>query len=126
MYLPAVSLEINGLGRFLPGLLRKELAGSGVACAVVEVSSRQAKHQRIVEAFDAVLAAGALHAHRSIWDTPFIREMRDWRPDARFKGRDDGLDAVAGCLKAEPVRLGRMARPTATTSWRGGTVIMAN
>jgi hypothetical protein len=27
-----------------------------------------------MEAFDAVLAAGALHAHRSVWDTPFVRE----------------------------------------------------
>ena len=106
LHLPSVSLEINGLGRFLPGLLRGELKKAGVACAVIEVSSRQPKHQRIVEAFDVVLAAGALNAHRSVWDTPFVREMRDWRPDARFKGRDDGLDAVAGCLKAEPVRLG--------------------
>ena len=111
LFLPSVSLEINGLGRFLPGLLRQELKRQGVTCAVIEVSSRQPKHQRIVEAFDVVLAAGALNAHRGVWDTPFVREMRDWRPDARFKGRDDGLDAVAGCLKAEPVRLGGPARP---------------
>lgn len=118
LFLPSVSLEINGLGRFLPGLLRKELARAGVPCAVVEVASRQPKHQRIVEAFDVVLAAGALLAHRSVWDTPFIREMRDWRPDARFKGRDDGLDAVAGCLRAEPVRLGGVPRPSRGPGWR--------
>jgi len=119
LYLPAVSLEINGLGRFLPGLLRKALAEMAVGCAVVEVASRQAKHLRIVEAFDTVLAAGALNAHRSVWDTPFIREMRDWRPDARFKGRDDGLDAVAGCLKAEPVRLSRGCHTTRDPVWYG-------
>ena len=121
LYLPSVSLEINGLGRFLPGLLRQELRKAGVAAAVVEVTSRQAKHQRIVEAFDVVLAAGALNAHRAVWDTPFVREMRDWRPDGRFKGRDDGLDAVAGCLKAEPVRLGPPGRlPNRDAGWRGG------
>jgi hypothetical protein len=120
LFLPSVSLEINGLGRFLPGLLRRELAATGVACTVLEVASRQPKHQRIVEAFDAVLAAGALAAHRSVWDTPFIREMRDWRPDSRFKGHDDGLDAVAGCLKAEPVRLGIPSRPARAAGWRGG------
>lgn len=119
LHLPAITVETNGLGRFLPGLLRRELARARVACAVVEVTSRQPKHLRIVEAFDAVLAAGALKAHRSIWDTPFIREMRDWRPDARFKGRDDGLDAVAGCLKSEPVRLGRFPRPERGADWRG-------
>jgi len=123
LFLPSVSLEINGLGRFLPGLLRKELAAAGVPCAVIEVASRQPKHQRIVEAFDVVLAAGALHAHRGVWDTPFIREMRDWRPDGRFKGRDDGLDAVAGCLKAEPVRLGAVARAKAGPAWRTGSYV---
>ncbi len=124
LFLPSVSLEINGLGRFLPGLLRQELKRTGIACAVVEVSSRQPKHQRIVEAFDVVLAAGALNAHRSVWDTPFVREMRDWRPDSRFKGRDDGLDAVAGCLKAEPVRLGGLSRhPSREPGWRGGGAI---
>jgi hypothetical protein len=118
LFLPAVHLEINGLGRFLPALLRKELKAAGLSCAVVEVSARQNKQQRIVEAFDAVLAAGALFAHRTVWDSPFIREMRDWRPDSRFKGRDDGLDAVAGCLKSEPVRLGGAMAATRSPEWR--------
>ena len=30
-HLPAVTLEVNGLGRFLPGLLRRELARTGVS-----------------------------------------------------------------------------------------------
>lgn len=128
LHLPALGLEINGLGRFLPGLLRRELARAGIACAVVEHTSRQPKALRIAEAFDAVLAAGALSAHRGVWDTPFIQEMRDWRPDARFKGHDDGLDAVAACLKAEPVRLG--TRPPAAPrplDWRtGATPVQAD
>ncbi len=41
LYLPAVSLETNGLGRFLPGLLRQELRALDVACAVIERSSSQ-------------------------------------------------------------------------------------
>ncbi|OAN50151.1 hypothetical protein A6A04_01705 [Paramagnetospirillum marisnigri] len=119
LHLPAVQLETNGLGRFLPGLLRRELAAAGLACAVVEISSRKPKDQRIVDAFDAVLAAGALHVHRSVWTTPFIGEMREWQPGGRL--RDDGLDAVAGCLLSQPVRLARpggsiAARP----DWRPG------
>ncbi len=105
LYLPAVTLETNGLGRFLPGLLRRELADAGQPCAVIEAASKQAKDKRIIDAFDAVLADGRLHAHRSVWDTPFIAEMREWRPGC--KGRDDGLDAVSGCLLSEPVRLPR-------------------
>ncbi|TAN78313.1 MAG: hypothetical protein EPN20_01035 [Magnetospirillum sp.] len=118
LYLPAVQLETNGLGRFLPGLLRRELAASGIACAVVEVASKRAKDQRIVDAFDAVLAAGALRAHRSVWTTPFIGEMREWRPGG--KCRDDGLDAVAGCLLSQPVRLSRPAVSASRPQWRPG------
>ena len=87
-FLPAVVLETNGLGRFLPGLLRRELAGKRLRCAVVEKATRRNKDLRIVDAFDAVLAAGRLLAHRSIWDTPFIAEMREWRPGG--KTPDDG------------------------------------
>jgi hypothetical protein len=120
LFLPSVTLETNGLGRFLPGLLRRELAAQGVPCAVIEVASRKAKDQRIVDAFDAVLAAGALNAHRSVWDTPFVAEMREWQPGG--KCRDDGLDAVAGCLLSQPVRLGRLppAGSADRRDWRPG------
>lgn len=125
LHLPAVQLETNGLGRFLPGLLRRELGQAGVACAVVEAASTRAKDQRIVDAFDAVLAAGALSVHRSVWDTPFVAEMREWRPGA--KGRDDGLDAVAGCLLSQPVRLSRPCGPASRPAdWRpGGQAVVA-
>ncbi|MBI2235782.1 MAG: phage terminase large subunit [Magnetospirillum sp.] len=119
LHLPAVRLETNGLGRFLPGLLRRELAAGGVPCAVVGAASTRAKDSRIVEAFDAVLAAGALHAHRSVWTTPFIAEMREWLPGG--KARDDGLDAVAGCLLSQPVRLSRpLGKPLERRDWRPG------
>ncbi|MHA1597937.1 MAG: phage terminase large subunit, partial [Alphaproteobacteria bacterium] len=107
LYLPSVTIETNGIGRFLPGLLRSEFSASGLAAAVVEKASSKSKDQRIIDAFDAVLAAGRLHANRSVWDTPLIAEMREWRPST--KGPDDGLDAVSGCLLAEPVRLPKHA-----------------
>lgn len=119
LHLPAVTLETNGIGRFLPGLLRRELAAQGTPCAVVEQASTRSKDQRIVDAFDAVLAAGALYAHRSVWATPFVAEMREWRPGG--KARDDGLDAVAGCLLSQPVRLGRPNVPLSERrDWRPG------
>ncbi len=121
-HLPSVTIENNGIGKFLAGLLRHELRHAGTDAAVVEKASSQAKDRRIVEAFDAVLAAGRLHAHRSVWATPFIGEMREWRPAG--KGRDDGLDAVSGCLLSEPVRLPRRPSPSrrdlkARGNWRG-------
>ncbi|MEX1306334.1 MAG: phage terminase large subunit [Rhodovibrionaceae bacterium] len=118
-HLPAVTIETNGVGRFLPSLLRRELAAVEVPAAVIETVSRRPKAERIIEAFDALLAAGALHAHRQVWETPFILEMREWRPDKAAQARDDGLDAVSGCLLSEPIRLPR--KPFAgRQSWRGG------
>lgn len=121
-HLPAVTVETNGIGKFLPGLLRRAFAQAGIPAAVIERASTRAKDLRIVDAFDAPLAAGRLHAHRTVWTTPFVAEMREWRPGENR--RDDGLDAVSGCLLAEPVRLSH--RPADTRprrrpgDWRPG------
>lgn len=98
LHLRSIALEINGLGRFLPSILRRELAG---AASVIEVSTRTPKDIRIIEGFDAVLAARALFVHRSVLSSGFVDEMRNWKPGGR--GRDDGLDAVAGALSRLPM-----------------------
>ncbi len=116
-YLPSIALETNGIGKFLPGLLRKALGEAGIGCAVREITSRRPKSLRILEAFDVVLAAKALHVHRSVLHGPLIREMQNWKPDKAGQ-QDDALDAVAGALSLEPVRLTRMAG-TRRQSWMG-------
>ena len=108
-FLPAVMVESNGIGRFLPALLRQELDKSGISAAVVSKASRQSKAARILEAFDAPLAAGQLSCHQDVLAGPLGVEMREWRPDG--KGHDDALDATAGALLAEPVRLPRFVAP---------------
>lgn len=121
LYLPTVRVETNGLGRFLPTLLRDAFEAHGAAAAVVGVHSTRPKDLRILDGFDAPLAAGRIHVHDSVRATPFIQEMREWRPNSRAP--DDGLDAVAGCLLSEPVRLPR--NPNALVAerrlpWTGG------
>lgn len=117
LHLPVIRVETNGLGRFLPQILRRELARAGVACAVVEHTSRAAKAERILAAFDPLLAARRLYAHDSTLRSPFAQEMREWRPEAKG-ARDDALDAAAGALLAEPARLPSLpARRGAM--WRG-------
>ena len=106
-FVPSVTVEVNGIGKFLPAILRRELGVGNIPCAVIEHSASKSKNIRILEAFDAVLAARALHVHQSVTKTPFIREMMEWRPDTSFRGHDDGLDAVAGALSREPVRIKR-------------------
>lgn len=110
-YLPAITVETNGIGKFLPTMLRNALTKAKTPCAVKEMHQKQNKDMRILEAFDAVLAAGRLYVHKSVLQTPFMTEMQEWRPKGATgvsKGHDDGLDAVAGALAQSPDRLTRI------------------
>ncbi len=118
---PAVTIEKNGIGRFLPGLLRQELTLARLPIAVREESAKRSKDLRIVDAFDAALAANQLFVHQSVMNTPFRHEIEEWRSGANVA--DDGLDAVAGCLLNEPVRLPRhpdIKQPERPADWRRG------
>jgi hypothetical protein len=118
LFVPCVTVETNGIGKFLPTMLKKELAKNKVRCGVAEATSSRAKDLRILEAFDAPLAAQSLYAHESVRETPLLLEMREWRPGMRSQ-RDDGLDAVAGALSLSPVRLPFEAF-NGRQSWHGG------
>lgn len=117
-YLPSIAVETNGIGKFLPGILRRELSKLSTGCAVIEITSRRPKSLRILEAFDAVLAARALHVHRSVLLTPFLHELREWRP-TKTSGHDDALDAVAGALSLDPVRLRSIPSGASRPNWQG-------
>ena len=119
-HLPQVTIEKNGIGRFLPGLLRGVFRDLGLPVAVTGLPSTRAKDLRILDAFDARLAATRLYAHERVFSSPFIMEMREWRP--AINARDDGLDAVAGCLLSEPVLLPQLpdySVPDRPPAWRG-------
>lgn len=107
---PSVIVENNGLGRFLPGLLRRAAARANQSLQVTETASTTSKARRILEAFDPLLASGHLNVHERVLATAFPREMREWRVEGRAS--DDGLDAVAGCLRSQPVRLPSLLAPT--------------
>ena len=116
---PAITVEDNGLGKVLPGLLRKALASIDPSIAVVAHQSTASKDERILAALDVPLAAGLLHAHASVCDGPFAEELRNWQPRGKAGQTDDGLDAVAGAILAEPVRLGAFPRAPGTHgAWR--------
>jgi len=102
-------IETNGIGRFLPGLVRRELKASPHALALVERHSSKAKADRILTALDPVLAAGHLHVHESISESGFIEEMREWAPGTA--ALDDGLDAVSNAILEQPARFGRPQGP---------------
>jgi len=118
LLLPVLRVETNGIGRFLPAVLRREMARAGAACAVVEQHSRHAKQHRILSALDPLLAARKLHAQERVFRTPFPTEMAEWKPDTAGT-RDDALDALSGCLLAEPVRLPGLTPAPRGPGWRG-------
>lgn len=97
-------IETNGIGRFLPALVRRELRTSGHALALVERHSSKSKADRILTALDPLLAAGHLHVHESVTTSGFLEEMREWSPVAAVL--DDGLDAVSSAILEQPVRFG--------------------
>ncbi len=120
-FLPRITVETNGIGRMVPGTLRRLARERGLAISVREQSNRTPKALRILDAFDAALAANRLYAHADVLASPLISEMRDWRPDT--DGPDDGLDAVAGCLLEEPYPLPAVpaaGRPKPRRDWRRG------
>ena len=124
LHLPSISLESNGIGAFLPGILRRELSRQGVAASVVSVSSRESKSKRILSALEAPIAAGMVRLHGSVWRTPLIGEFREWHPESR--GHDDGLDAVAGAIAATPVRLPLVSSIRGTADWRRAAAVTAD
>ncbi|MBI1301350.1 MAG: phage terminase large subunit [Alphaproteobacteria bacterium] len=106
-FLPSLCLEKNGVGIFLPKILRNMMSKENVPCDVRDVVNSKNKAVRILEAFDGLMAAQRLYVHKDVTKTPFLMEMREWRPGS--KGcKDDGLDAVAGALSQQPDRLERI------------------
>lgn len=102
---PRLFIETNGIGRFLPAFVRRELKSRGQGLTLIERHATRTKADRILSALDPILAAGHLHVHESVIQSGFIEEMREWSPGS--SGFDDGLDAVSSAILEQPVRLGR-------------------
>lgn len=118
-HIPAVTVELNGPGGFVPATLRKHLAGIG--CGVVEHFASTNKNKDILDAFEAPLSNGFLWAHESVLDGPVWDQMKDWRPDITDQP-DDYIDAAGRAIKATPVRIGHIAGNPASSAgsipWR--------
>jgi len=68
------------------------------------------------------MAAESLLVSNTVRQTPFINEMREWRPSAK-NGRDDGLDAVAGALSQEPIRIASGKQKGVRKNWSPNATI---
>ena len=119
-FLPSIRIESNGIGKFLPGILKEVLNKRKLRIAVLEVFSKENKENKILRAFDVLLADGSIFANQKIWLGGFIEEMREWSFNS--SNHDDGLDAVAGCLLSEPIRIANNSpQDSKTNSWQGSS-----
>jgi hypothetical protein len=104
---PRVVLETNGIGKFAPNFLRMAFKQRRLACGITEVDAVSNKNTRILEAIEPVINSGMLWAHTSVLDGPLWDQMKDWNPEVRDQP-DDLLDAGAGALTDQPVRVGKL------------------
>ena len=117
--LPSIHIEKNGIGQFLPSLLKSVLAEKKVKASVLQYHSVTVKNERIVNAYDSRLDAGHLMVHSNVVDTGFLEQMADFNPTYK-SNKDDMIDAVAGCLTFEPVRLSSINSGKRVGEWSRG------
>ena len=106
LQLPSITVETNGPGGFVPPILRKTLAGTGVSVVEAFQPGTTNKDRRILDGLEPPLSGRFLWAHTSVLDA-VEDQMRDWVPGVAGQP-DDFLDSGAEAIKAQPVRIGRV------------------
>jgi hypothetical protein len=122
--IPAIEVETNGIGGYVPPVLRAALKGSGVG--IRNVQQRGNKQERILEAFEPVLKSGILWCSVGVYDK-VAAQMREFNPLSKTQ-HDDFLDSAAGAMAGQPARIGKIAKIFSSSGgkkdWRpaGGSV----
>jgi len=103
--IPSVVVETNGVGGFVPPILRKHLAGT--QSAVIEDHVTGNKQKAILDGLEAPISGGFLWAHRRVLDGPVYDEMKDFNP-AVTNQADDHIDSGARAITRTPIRIGQI------------------
>jgi len=102
--IPTVYVETNGVGAFVPQLLRQALKQRQLRCGVIERTAAGNKNVRILEGLEPPMKSGVLWAHVDVLTGPLWDQMLDWNPEVRVQP-DDYLDSGAGAALEAPVRI---------------------
>lgn len=106
----AIVIETNGIGGFLPAVLRQVFKERGIeGCAVIEKNVSQNKTTRILQAFEPLLSAGLLHVHTKVLKGGLEEQMKDWQPTSKNQ-KDDKLDGGTGCILNMPNKIGKVVK----------------
>lgn len=108
LQIPGVTVLTRGVGGFLPAILNRVLKEQRVSCGVREKIEKQNKSDKILGAFEPLLAAGILHAHTSVIEA-LAEQMRDWIPGKQNQP-DDFLDAGSESIIDLPVKIGKVVK----------------
>lgn len=114
-HLNTLVIETNGIGGFLPELFRNQCRIARYPVALRQNHNHKNKSERILETLDPIMGAGFLKCHHHIKHTPLIKEFKNWSPNKKHI-HDDGLDALAGAIAAEPVRIRKTSQHNKTKS----------
>lgn len=88
-------IETNGIGKFIPELIGKEIRQLRLKIEVSEIHNHNSKSIRIIEGIEPLISAEIISFNKSILSSKsFINEVKNWRPN--IDGKDDGLDALSG------------------------------
>lgn len=97
-----IAIEVNGIGNALPEIIRSSAQKKGRGVIVQKIINHTRKETRILDSIEPLLATGRLLAHQRIGYSPLLAEMLGWSPLGASQN-DDGLDAVAGALRLQPL-----------------------
>jgi hypothetical protein len=103
-----IAIEVNGIGNALPEIMTQESQKRGQPVAVQKVTNHKSKTDRILNSIEPLLSTGRLLMHDRIRRSRLPAEMLGWSPAGAAPG-DDGLDAVAGALRAQPAPVRTMS-----------------
>ncbi|SDI65457.1 hypothetical protein SAMN04487926_12163 [Paraburkholderia steynii] len=121
--IPQIYVETNGVGSFVPQLLRKAIKVRKLSCGVLERTATVNKNEKILAGLEGPLKSGVLWAHVDVLDGPVWDQMKDFNPLIKTQA-DDYIDSGASAILEAPVRIGKLVgNPTGEEGhdWRPGS-----
>ncbi|MCM3755397.1 hypothetical protein M3665_26105, partial [Bacillus licheniformis] len=78
--IPLIYVETNGVGSFVPQLLRKALRQRKLVCGVKDTAATVNKNEKILAGIEPPLKSGVLWAHVDVLDSPVWDQMQSFNP----------------------------------------------
>ena len=99
--LPALSIETNGIGAFLPELVIKQCQRYNIGVNSINIQTN--KTHRLIEAWEARLSAGMIHISDQVQQGKLIQQLRDFNPVTINKDHNDYIDAAGSAITQSPI-----------------------